>query len=259
MTERRKIIGGNWKMNLDRRDSMTLARRLVNDADTQSLDLCIYPAQPYLEVIGRLLAETDNSIKLGAQNFYQKSNGSFTGETSLAMLRDIGCQMVLVGHSERRHKLGESDALVNQKLLAALEAGFHVTLCVGETSKQRDAGQTDSVNAAQLGYGLAGVETHQLRQVTIAYEPVWAIGTGHSATPKDAASAHAAIRRYVEFAYSREAAQAIRIQYGGSVKPDNATDFFSEPDIDGALVGGASLKAEDFLQIIRLASSNGGQ
>ncbi|WP_404361788.1 triose-phosphate isomerase [Marinobacter sp.] len=258
MTKRRKTIGGNWKMNLDRKGSIALAEKLASEADTESLDLCIYPALPWLDGVAGVLGGAASPIRLGAQNFYGKSNGSFTGEISLEMLRDIDCQMVLVGHSERRHKLGEPDVLVNQKLLTALDGGFDVTLCIGETLKQREADQTDAVNTAQLCYGLAGVSSQQLAQVTIAYEPVWAIGTGESATPEDAASAHAAIRRYMEFAYGAEAAAAIRIQYGGSVKPDNAADFFAQEDIDGALVGGASLEAEDFLQIIRLAASADG-
>ncbi|MWJ29130.1 triose-phosphate isomerase [Halomonas sp. ZH2S] len=255
MTKRRKTIGGNWKMNLNRKDSIALAEKLVGETDMQSLDLCIYPALPYLDTVAGVLAEAGSSIKLGAQNFHGKSNGSFTGEISLEMLRDIDCQTVLVGHSERRHKLGESDVLVNQKLRAALDTGFDTTLCIGETLKQREADQTNAVNTAQLCYGLAGVTSDQLRQVTLAYEPVWAIGTGESATPEDAASAHAAIRRYMEFAYGKAAAAAIRIQYGGSVKPDNAAEFFAQTDIDGALVGGASLEAEDFLRIIQLAKS----
>ncbi|MFO8142655.1 MAG: triose-phosphate isomerase [Marinobacter sp.] len=258
MKNRRKTIGGNWKMNLNRKDSIALAEKLAADADTQSLDLCIYPAQPYLDTVAAVLSGDGSSIRLGAQNFHEKSNGSFTGETSLEMLRDLGCQTVLVGHSERRHKLGESDILINKKLLTALDAGFEVTLCIGETLEQRESDKTDAVNTAQLSYGLAGLNADQLQRVTIAYEPVWAIGTGESATAEDAASAHAAIRRYVEFAYGEEAAMAIRIQYGGSVKPDNAADFFAQADIDGALVGGASLEAEDFLQIIRLAASPDG-
>lgn len=258
MTKRRKTIGGNWKMNLNRKDSIALAEKLAGEADTQSLDLCIYPALPYLDAVAGVLVGAASAIRLGAQNFHGKSNGSFTGEISLEMLRDIDCQMVLVGHSERRHALGESDVVVNQKLLVALDAGFDVTLCLGETLEQREADKTDAINTAQLSYGLAGVTADQLQHVTIAYEPVWAIGTGESATPEDAASAHAAIRRYMEFTYGGQAAAAIRIQYGGSVKPDNAADFFAQANIDGALVGGASLEAEDFLQIIRLATSADG-
>ncbi len=169
------------------------------------------------------------------------------------MLKDLDVHVVLAGHSERRHVLGESDELINRKVRAALDAGFDVILCVGEKLQQREQGLTDGINAAQTVYGLANVKADQMEKVTIAYEPVWAIGTGKNATPADAQAAHLAIRRTLAGMFGESIAQSVRIQYGGSVKPSNAKELFSQPDIDGGLIGGASLKAEDFLAIVKAA------
>ncbi len=169
------------------------------------------------------------------------------------MLKDVGVGSVLVGHSERRHVIGETDVLINEKVLAGLEAGMDVVLAIGEKLEQREAGQTDAVNAGQLGYGLAGVTAQQMAKITIAYEPVWAIGTGKTATPEDAQKAHAAIRAYLAYAYGQAVADTVRIQYGGSMKPANAVELLAQPDIDGGLIGGAALNVADFNGIIQAA------
>lgn len=261
---RKPFIGGNWKMNLTREESNALARAVASQAPA-GVDTAIFPAFPYLAGVGDTLRSANpNQVKLGAQDFYFQPNGAFTGEVSVAMLKDLGVQVVLAGHSERRHVLGESDELINRKVRAALDAGLEVILCVGEKLEQREAGQTHDVNRGQVLMGLAGVKREQLSRVTIAYEPVWAIGTGKNATPADAQEAHDRIRRCVEFSllagdgHNRAEAAAIaagmRIQYGGSVKPANAKELFSQSDIDGGLIGGASLKSEDFLAIVKAAA-----
>jgi len=190
-------------------------------------------------------------VAVGAQDIYFEEKGAFTGEISPAMLKDVGCTYVLCGHSERRHVLGETDELVGQKVTAAIHGGLLPILCVGELLEQRDAGQTEEVVARQLETGLAGLNADKMSAVTIAYEPVWAIGTGRTATPQQAQEVHAFIRNWLAQKYDEALAQEIRIQYGGSVKPGNASDLMSQEDVDGALVGGASLKTDDFVQIIQ--------
>jgi triosephosphate isomerase len=191
---------------------------------------------------------------MGGQNLYPEMEGAFTGEVSPAMLVDVGCRHVILGHSERRHKLGESDAFINRKVKAALTAGLHVILCVGETLEEREANQTESILQRHITQGLAEVSVTDLpSRLVIAYEPVWAIGTGRNATPDQAQQAHAFLRdRFAEL-FSRSSADQLVIQYGGSVKPDNAASLLSQPDVDGALVGGASLNADHFLAIVRAA------
>ena len=258
MTARRPYIGGNWKMNLHQAEASVLAQTLTRRiADGDPVDVVICPAFPYLHKVGAILQNTASPIKLGAQDFYHQPDGAFTGGVSLTMLRDVGVSVVLAGHSERRHVMGEMDVLINEKVLAALEADLEVILCVGERIEQRQAGQTDAINAAQLSYGLAGVRPGQMSSVVIAYEPVWAIGTGRTATPEDAEAAHAAVRGHLAAMFDQEIAEACRIQYGGSVKPTNAAQLFSQPDIDGGLVGGASLKANDFVAIVKAAQGCG--
>lgn len=256
MAIRKPFVGGNWKMCLDSAEAAALTAALTDGlGDSKKVDVAICPSFVYLAQIGKQLCEAGSSIKLGAQDLYFQPNGAFTGEVSCDMLKDVGTKVVLAGHSERRHVIGECDTLINAKVLAALEAGFEVILCVGEKIEQREAGQTDSINAAQTWYGLAGVKKEQMANVTIAYEPVWAIGTGKTATAGDAQNAHAAIRKNLTEMYGEQIAQATRIQYGGSVKPDNAVELFSQEDIDGGLIGGAALKAKDFLAIIAAAAS----
>jgi triosephosphate isomerase (TIM) len=194
-----------------------------------------------------------SAIALGAQNLYPEKEGAFTGEVSPTMLLDVGCRYVILGHSERRHKLGESDAFINQKVRAALAAGLEVIFCIGETLPEREANRTEAVLETQLSHGLAGLKGEHLDSLVIAYEPVWAIGTGRNATPEQAQDAHAFIRRRIARSFGEEQANALPIQYGGSVKPDNAGSLMACPDVDGALVGGASLIADQFLAIVRAA------
>ena len=253
MLKRKPLIGGNWKMNLDCAEAAALARTIGEQLPaTDRVDVVLYPAFPHLASTGQALASS--RIKLGAQDFCPRPNGAFTGEVSLSMLRDVGARAALVGHSERRHVFGQTDEQINAKVRAALEAGFEVTLCVGEKLEQRQDHQTDAINTAQTHYGLAGVKAEQMAHVSIAYEPVWAIGTGKTATPDDAQAAHLAIRAALAARFNDDVAAATRIQYGGSVKPGNAGQLFARPDVDGGLIGGASLVAEDFLAIVEAAA-----
>jgi triosephosphate isomerase len=253
MASRKPTVGGNWKMNLNGQQVASLAKELAGKLPPGAkVDVAVFPPFPYLLKAREALA--GSAIKLGAQDFYHEPDGAYTGEVSLAMLKDVGVSVVLVGHSERRHVIGETDDLLNRKLRGALKAGMEVILCVGEKLEQRELGQTDAVNAGQVSYGLAGVSAADMAKVTIAYEPVWAIGTGKTATPGDAQAAHRAIRRTVEGLLGTQVAQAVRIQYGGSVKPGNAAELFGQADIDGGLIGGASLKASDFLAIVEAAA-----
>jgi len=256
MANRKPYVGGNWKMNLHGDEAVALAEGLVQSIGSQDeTDVVVCPAFPYLSQVGSVVSNAGSTIKLGAQDFYIEPNGAFTGEVSLSMLKDVGASVVLTGHSERRHVIGEPDSLINEKTLAALEAGFEVILCVGEKIEQREAGKTDAINFGQVALGLAGVTAEQMSRVTIAYEPVWAIGTGKTATAEDAQAAHARIRSFIQFGlYDGDVAGALRIQYGGSVKPGNAAELFSQKDIDGGLIGGASLKSADFTDIVNAAS-----
>ncbi len=203
-----------------------------------------------------MLRARGGAVLLGAQDVYFEKDGAFTGEVSASMLRDCGVAVVLAGHSERRHVMGETDEIVNRKARATLEAGMTCVLCVGETLAQREAAQTDAVNRRQTVEGLRDVSAEQMGRVVIAYEPVWAIGTGRTATPGDAQDAHQKLRRLLAELYGQGIADATRIQYGGSVKGANAAELFAEKDIDGGLIGGASLKADEFLAIVRAAGAS---
>ncbi len=256
MIQRTPFIGGNWKMNTLRADAIALTRAVIERCSsmTSSIDVAIFPPFPWLSDAKELLK--GSSILLGAQDVSHEGNGAYTGEVSAAMLLDAGCDCVLAGHSERRHIIGESDSLVNRKTRAALDAGLWVILCIGETLEQRERGETDRININQVRAGLDGVPIEQAqRQMIIAYEPVWAIGTGVNASPDDAQAAHAVIRREIESLYDADTARMIRIIYGGSVKPSNANELFAQRDVDGFLVGGASLNAEEFAAIARSAFS----
>jgi len=252
-SQRTPTIGGNWKMNLHRQDAIDLTKAVAERTGDHS-EVVLCPASPYLATVSETLcAQGATHVTVGAQDVYHQPEGAFTGEVSTDMVKDVGAQWVLVGHSERRHVIGETDVVINHKLRAALNAGLKVILCIGETLEQRDANQTDNINAGQLSYGLAGVKASELDNLVIAYEPVWAIGTGKTATPEDAQNAHAAVRKHLAYMYDDKTAQKIRIQYGGSVKPNNAKELFGQPDIDGGLIGGASLKADDFCAIVDAA------
>ncbi len=245
---RRQLIAGNWKMNLDRAGAVSLAEGVVRAAEkVEGVDLAVCPPAAYLDAVGKVVAGT--KVALGAQNMYHEVKGAFTGEISPTMLKDVGCTYVILGHSERRHILRESDADVNEKVHAALAHGLVPIVCVGELLAEREAGKTFRVIRRQFDGSLSGLSADQIRQIVIAYEPVWAIGTGKVATPEQAEEVHLDLRKMLQERYNREAAEAVRIQYGGSVKADNAAQLLNQPNIDGALVGGASLKAGDFLGI----------
>jgi triosephosphate isomerase len=222
--------------------------------DDERVSVMICPPFPYLALVGEILQ--GSYVSLGAQNLYPEKEGAFTGEVSPTMLLDLGCKFVILGHSERRHKLGESDAFINQKVKVALAAGLEVILCVGETLDQRKTNQTEALLDRQLTLGLEEVSAGSLTRLSIAYEPVWAIGNlEHHATPQQAQDAHAVIRRRVTQMFGEKTAHALPIQYGGSVKPENASALFCRDGVDGALVGGASLIANQFLAIVRAGIS----
>lgn len=259
MTTRRPYIGGNWKMNTDRASASALARGVVDGlVGLQGVDVAIFPPFPYLLTVGSILRERGSAIKLGAQDAYFEPDGAFTGEVSLNMLRDCGVSVVLTGHSERRHVLGEGETIVHAKTKAVLAAGLECILCIGEKLDEREEGRTDMVNEEQLRLGLRDIPAEQVDRLTIAYEPVWAIGTGKTASPADAQDAQVKARRVLAELYGKDVAARIRIMYGGSAKASNARDLFTQPDIDGGLIGGASLKATEFVAIVKAAAWAGG-
>jgi triosephosphate isomerase (TIM) len=246
---RKPFIAGNWKMTQNRASAVALAEGVAKAAKTiEGVDLAVCPPSCYLDAVGRAIA--GSNVALGAQNMYHEKEGAFTGELSAAMLRDLGCKYVILGHSERRHILGETDAAINKKVHAALAAGLVPIVCVGELLAQREAGRTLDVIRTQFDGSLAGLSPEQMTKLVIAYEPVWAIGTGKVATPQQAEEVHLDLRKIMADRYNSSVADQVRLQYGGSVKPDNAADLLGQPDIDGALVGGASLKVDQFLGII---------
>lgn len=247
MSTRTPFVGGNWKMNTNAGVGTELASA-IKGGSLGGVDVAVFPPFVYLREIARVLDGSD--VALGAQDGYFEPNGAFTGEISMDMLKDCGVSYVLTGHSERRHVIGENDTIVNKKTRAALDDGLGCVLCIGETLDQREAGKTDDINEHQCRAGLEGVGKQDLDRVVIAYEPVWAIGTGKTATPEDAQNAHAKIRELIASMYDQDAADSIRIIYGGSMKPGNAGELMSMPDIDGGLIGGASLNSDDFLRII---------
>lgn len=246
---RKPLIAGNWKMNMLRDTSIALIHQLLDKSKpSDKVEVAVCPPSVYLHDVGAALR--GSHIALGAQNMYHTDEGAYTGEISGKMLKDLGCRYVILGHSERRQLMGETDAQVNQKVHAALKVGLVPIVCVGETLDQREAGQTTAVVRTQTEGSLAGLTSEQAAGIVLAYEPVWAIGTGKTATPAQAEEVHADIRALLTKLFGAETAQKIRIQYGGSVKADNAKELLSQPNIDGALVGGASLKADSFLPII---------
>jgi len=249
---RKPFIAGNWKMNTTAESSVALVNALKAAVkDVTTVDIAVVPPFVYLAAVAK--AAAGSNIAVGAQDVYFEGNGAFTGEISCDMLKDVGCKYVIIGHSERRHVIGEKDDLINKKVLAALKAGLKPILCVGELLAEREAGKTAAVVTEQTTRCLAGVAADQLLNVTIAYEPVWAIGTGRNATPDQAQEVHVMIRKLVAKLYSQELADKLRIQYGGSAKPANAAELIGQKDVDGLLVGGASLKADDFAAMIKAA------
>lgn len=257
MITRRPFVAGNWKMNATRSSAIRLTSEIAKDLSREPapVDVALCPPFPYLDAVGAALSENPTSaVSLGAQNAYHKPDGAFTGEVSLSMLRDLGVRFVLIGHSERRHILGESTALIAAKTAAVLASGLTCILCVGETIEQRERGETDRINEHQLLTALDGADPSQIASLILAYEPVWAIGTGRTATPQDAQAAHAHLRSVLADRFGQGRAEAVRILYGGSMKPENARELLLQPDIDGGLIGGASLQATSFTQIVRAAA-----
>jgi len=245
---RKPFVAGNWKMNLIQSEVVALMRTLAAKAPTDKVQVGVCP--PFVYLIPAAVAIGESDVKLAAQDVYFEAKGAFTGEISCAMLHDVCCEYVIVGHSERRHVIGESDELINKKLQAVVNSRLKPILCIGEKLEERDAGRTEKVVESQLAKGLHGLKPADLTDLVIAYEPVWAIGTGRNATPDQAQEVHVFIRKWLAAAFGNPLAQAIRIQYGGSVKASNAKELMAQTEIDGALVGGASLNAEEFLGII---------
>ena len=250
---RKKFIAGNWKMNTTRAEGVALASAVAAKlGNSTAVEVAVCPPNVYLESIGQAIK--NSAVGLGAQNCYHEAKGAFTGEISPQMVRDIGCTYVILGHSERRQFFNESNQDVNRKVHAALAAGLTPIVCLGESLEQRQGGQTPAVVREQVAGSLAGLTAEHLLKIVIAYEPIWAIGTGVVATPQQAEEVHADLRGLLESRYNAQVASAVRIQYGGSVNAENAASLLSQPNIDGALVGGASLKAEGFLAIVAAAT-----
>jgi triosephosphate isomerase len=246
---RRKVIAGNWKMNNDLGASINLASELKSNLpELGENQVIVCPPFTSLESVKEIIK--DSKIELGAQNMSEQDSGAFTGEISASMLKSVGCEYVILGHSERRTIYKESDELINAKIKKAIEAGLKPIFCIGETLAERESEITNDVVKKQLTEGLKGISEQDLSTIIVAYEPVWAIGTGKTATPEQAQEVHKFLRGIVSDLYSSNAADNIIIQYGGSVKPDNANELLNQPDIDGALVGGACLKSESFIGII---------
>ena len=250
MMGRLPFIAGNWKMNKTVGEALELVRSLkASISGTEGVEVAVAPPFTALHAVFRELA--GSSIRLAAQNLFYEEKGAFTGEVSSLMLKEVGCQYVIVGHSERRQLFGETDETVNRRLKIALMQGLNPIFCIGETLKEREGEKTFLVLGRQLEGGLKDLGEKDLKNMVIAYEPVWAIGTGKTATPLQAEEVHRFIRKRIKESYSQELAERIRIQYGGSVTPENVRGLMDQEDIDGALVGGASLKPDTFLKIVR--------
>ena len=246
---RNYLIAGNWKMNLTATESVALAKEVVElVSQNSSVDICVSPTFTALDAVSRTVS--GSQVSLGAQNMHQEAAGAYTGEISAGMLESLEVEYVILGHSERREYFGENDSLVNQKTIAALQAGLKPIVCVGETLEQREADQTIAVIKSQVEGGLANLGEDCADSLVIAYEPVWAIGTGKTATPEMAEAVHAEIRIMLTSLIGESAAQKIRILYGGSMKPENADELLAQANIDGGLIGGAALKADSFISLI---------
>lgn len=247
---RKNIIAGNWKMNKDLNEAIELVSNLKSELEGKSLNAEVIVAPPFmaLEAINSLIK--DSKISLSAQNMHDADSGAFTGEISAGMLKSVGCSYVILGHSERRTIFGETDEFINEKVIQAFKNGLTPILCCGESLEEREKGVTIEVVEKQLKAGLKDLTDNQIENIVIAYEPIWAIGTGKTASPEQAQEVHAGIRKLLTELTNESIANNVTIQYGGSVKPDNAKELLSKPDIDGALVGGACLKADSFRDII---------
>ena len=252
---RKKIIAANWKMNQTVADATSyLDTFLLEVAEEKRIDIVIVPPFTALSYVSERLSKVQH-VKSGAQNMHWEKNGAFTGEISAGMIRELFARYVVLGHSERRTLFGETDEIVDKKTKTAIAATLTPIVCIGETLAERDAGKVEQVLETQLKGSLAGIPAKELEDVVLAYEPVWAIGTGRTASPAQAQEAHAYIRKVLAEISDRATAEKVRIQYGGSVKPGNTAELLSQPDIDGALVGGASLVARDFAEIVKIAAA----
>jgi len=250
---RKKIVAANWKMNMTQAEAARFIESMLLDlGEITDVEVVIVPPFTAIAKVMEALGRAQN-IKVGAQNMYWEKNGPFTGEISGPLLRDLFVHYVVLGHSERRTLFGETDEIVNRKVRAAHEATLRPIVCIGETLEQRDKGNVEKILAIQMRGSLAGLNAKELQETVVAYEPVWAIGTGRNATPDQAQEAHAFVRHILGEMADDATAERVRIQYGGSVKPENARELMSQPDIDGALVGGASLDPRSFVQIVKAA------
>jgi triosephosphate isomerase (TIM) len=250
---RKKVIAGNWKMNNDINGTVNLISEMKKELSGKNVNADVIVCPPFTNLETTFALVKDSSIKLGAQNMHFEENGAFTGEVSPSMLKSVGCEYVILGHSERRTIFGEGDQVINKKIKTAIKHGLKPIFCIGETLEEREKGVTFNIIETQVKNGLDGLNENDLVNLIIAYEPVWAIGTGKVATPQQAQDVHQFIRKLIVKMYSQNFASQLVIQYGGSVKADNAKELLSQPDIDGALVGGACLKADSFIKIIEAA------
>ncbi|TVP75888.1 MAG: triose-phosphate isomerase [Puniceicoccaceae bacterium] len=248
-TARKYLIAGNWKMNLNSAEGADLAKDVVNLVGSQTeVAVCVCPTYTALESVSKVVS--GSNVQVGAQNMHFEASGAYTGEISAEMLRHLFCNFVILGHSERREYFGETDAIVNKKTLAALSANLKPIVCIGETLEEREAGRVNEVIKTQLEGALVGVTAESADTLVIAYEPVWAIGTGKTATPEMAEEVHAEIRCLLAGLIGEDAAEKVRILYGGSMKPENADDLLAQKNIDGGLIGGAALKASSFAALV---------
>ncbi|MEZ4988005.1 MAG: triose-phosphate isomerase [Saprospiraceae bacterium] len=250
MTTRQQIVAGNWKMNKGYEDGRALAREIVAGLQPTNTEVVLGTPYIHLKGVGNIISEISN-LHLAAQNCHQEDSGAYTGEVSAGMLKSVDCEYVILGHSERREYFAESDALIAAKVKQVIQHGMKPIFCCGEVLSVREAGDHEALVAQQVSEGLFGLTEEEFAKVVIAYEPVWAIGTGVTASPEQAQDMHAFIRSLIVKQYGQAVADRTPILYGGSVKPDNAREIFSKPDVDGGLIGGASLKATDFLTIVQ--------
>ena len=248
---RRKVIAGNWKMNNDFKETQNLISKLSSGLSMDNLNCDVIVCPPFTSLSEAYTLLKDTKIKLGAQNMYFESSGAFTGEISATMLRSVGCEYVILGHSERRTIFGETDELINNKIKKAYSSGLKPIFCIGELLEEREAGVMEKIIEKQIKVGLKDISSEVMSNVVIAYEPVWAIGTGKTASPEQAQEVHKFIRNLINEKYGVSISENIILQYGGSVNSNNARELLFQKDIDGALVGGASLKADSFISIIQ--------
>lgn len=247
---RRPIMAGNWKMNKTVTEAVELVRQLkALVADVEDVDIIVAPTFTALQAVSREIE--GSNIHLAGQDVFWETSGAYTGEISATMLKDVGCQFVIIGHSERRQYFGEDNESVHKKISASLAAGLYPIICVGESLGERETGKTFDVIKIQVIQCLKGFSAEEMERITVAYEPVWAIGTGKTATPQEAEEVHGFIREQLEDVANQQVSQGMKIQYGGSVNPENISDLMVQPNIDGALVGGASLKADSFSRIVK--------